>query len=194
LSEGAITAKAYAMNENELAAYCATACALAEWTRNVASEYHDCQNRHNYTGIKFNELVYSNDYMSTFEKVGDALESFKVMRPLDRKCSAMIREPKSDYELIMANWFRGPQLNELLNVFTELYGEYGTKKSGFRIAPNTPFNPNSPVVWDAMKRLALLGYAENTEDGFVWADKIKPIMIAGRFWDEDGELSAAWMK
>jgi hypothetical protein len=132
--------------------------------------------------------------MSTLENVGDALESFNIMRPLDRMCSAILREPKSDHELILANWSSGPQLNELLNVFIKLYGFYGTNESGFRISSNTAFNPNSPVVLNAMKTLTLLEYAKNTESGFVWTDKIKPIMIASGFWDEDGELTAAWMQ
>jgi len=93
-------------------------------------------------------------------------------------------EPQCDWELTEANWPRGPSLSDLLFTFVNLFGEFGINYWGFGTAPDTSFKPKWQGLTSAMNALVSIGYAETADDGFVWTDKMGPVMVTANFWPE----------
>lgn len=179
------------MDRKKLEAYCSIISAMSEHARGKAAGHDNAYFRKYYPHLASNEIVYSNDYMSTFEAVAEALCRLGIMKPLDRSCSIFICEPQQDYELAQANWSSGPSFSELLKEFVELFGEFGADFWGFGTSADTPFKPKSRTLATAMNALAAVGYAEHVGDSYRWTGKVEAAMVAAGFWPESANTRSA---
>jgi hypothetical protein len=164
-----------------LAAYLSIASAVSKHAR-AKAQNDDTSYRNYYPYLQPNDLVYSNDYMSTFEAVADALDRLVITRRLDISCSIFHNVSEHDINLVKANWPNGPSFLGLLQTFIALFGEFGTEYWGFETRPDTHFEPRSPELRSALVSLAALGYAEEISGSFRWTDQIRPVMEAAGFW------------
>jgi hypothetical protein len=171
------------MDAKKLEAYCSIVHAISEHAREKA-RHDDAHLRKYYPHLASNEIIYSNDYMSTFEAVADALDRLDTMKPLDRCCSLFTCEPQQVYELAKANWSSGPSFSELLKEFIELFGEFGADYWGFGTSADIPFKPKSETLTTAMNALVSVGYAEQLGDSYRWIGKVGAAMAAAGFWPE----------
>lgn len=179
------------MDGKKLEAYCSIVSAVSEHARRKAADHDNAYFRKYYPDLASNQIIYSNDYMSTFEAVAEALYRLGIMRPLDRCCSIFICEPQQDFELAQANWSSGPSFSELLKEFVELFGEFGADYWGFGTAAETAFKPKWRTLTMAMNALASVGYAEQVGDSYRWTGKVEAVMAAVGFWPESANTRSA---
>jgi hypothetical protein len=85
------------------------------------------------------------------------------------------------YSTAQRNWKDGPNFDELLRIFVELFDEFGSLYWGFTAARNIPFKPRAELI-PVLESLVSLGYAKAADDGYVWSEKIAQIMIATAHW------------
>jgi hypothetical protein len=175
------------MHEKTLNAYFCIAKMIAMYARKISTDYYHNEYRQHYPHLKEEEIIYSNNYMSTFEQIADTLERLKLMRPLDRQCSVFICKSEQELETIKENYLNGPPFDELLQNFVDLFAEHGTAYSDFNIEPNLHVEPKLRESKDVINALASLDYAERVHDGFRWTEKITPMLIASGMCDKNGK-------
>jgi len=132
--------------------------------------------------------IYFHDFMSAFEDAAHDLVRLGVLKPLDQKpgCAYFVFNCEIDEASRMAerNWQIGPKFPELLVTFVNLFGEFGREYWGFSSKPNVTFGAGGRIT-KALDALASLGYLKKKDGGYVWTDRIVPVMLQSyeaEFW------------
>lgn len=169
------------MNEAELNAYGQMALALARhadgWARGWDFKF---------PGIT--KPVYHHLSDSTFESVANCLWKLKVFRALDEENGGAANfvidcELEDAFRIAIANHDIGPSFKELLYTRIYLFGDYGTQYWGFSTRRNLAFGKDGQLT-SVLDALVPLGYAERTEAGYIWTERVAPIMREAGYEDE----------
>ena len=165
------------MNESELRAYGLVAKAIANHAFAMASPEQPGLRR-NYPEAP--PPIYFTHFTSAFEQAASDLSRLGIFRPLDQGrgncCFAFDCEIDESNNLAGQNWRRGPTFAELMITFINLFGEFGSEYWGFSSKPDIPFGAGSRIA-TTLDALASLGYLTKTAGGYVWTDRIEPIML-----------------
>lgn len=174
------------MNETEQHAYGQMAQALA-WHADGWAKGWDFK----FPGVS--DPIYHHLSDSTFEGVADCLWKLKVFRALDARDGWAFHfvlncELNDAYRVAIANREFGPSFGELLYTLIYLFGDYGTEYWGFSTQRGVPFGKDGRLT-PLLDALVPLGYLENSEAGYIWTDRILPIMYAAGYEAESAEAN-----
>jgi hypothetical protein len=166
------------MNEAQQHAYGQMAQALA-WHADGWARGWDFK----FPGVS--EPIYCHLSDSTFEGVADCLWKLKIFRALDEKGDwashfVLDCQPNDAYRVAIANREFGPPFEELLCTLIYLFGDYGAEYWGFSTRRGIPFGKDGRLA-PMLTALVPLGYLEKSEAGYVWTDRIEPIMCAAGY-------------
>ncbi|CAN7753096.1 hypothetical protein LJR220_002419 [Bradyrhizobium sp. LjRoot220] len=166
------------MNEAEQNAYGQMAQALA-WHADSWARGWDFK----FPGVS--EPIYHHLSDSTFEGVADCLWKLKIFKALDEKGNGASNfvlncELNDAYRVAVASRETGPSFDELLYTLVYLFGDYGTEYWGFSTQRRVPFGKDGRLV-PLLEALVPLGYLEKSEVGYVWTDRVEPIMYAAGY-------------
>jgi len=135
--------------------------------------------------------IYYHYSMSAFESVAHDLWRLGILRPLDQKGGWAFHfvfdcEIDESNDLAEQNWRQGPTFSELLVTFINLFGDFGGEYWGFSSKPIVPFGAGSRIA-TTLDALVLLGYLTKRDGGYVWTDRIAPVMLESyeaEFWSD----------
>jgi hypothetical protein len=165
-----------AVNELELHAYGKIAQTLAERAFNLA----DSEPKWSVTAFPdVGGPIYRHYGNSTFEDLASVLWRLGILRSLEPELKlaryfAIDCELKEAEIVAQRNWQNGPSLPELLEVFIDLFDEYGKEYHDFSSSIYVPFGRNGRLT-AVLDALASIGYIEKTSEGYVWTDA-EPVM------------------
>lgn len=117
---------------------------------------------------------------STFEAVAYDLWRLSIFRPLDQRRDwayhfAFACDVSESDVVAVRNSVNGPTFFQLMVTFINLFGDYGPEYWGFSTKQNTPFGISSRIM-PVLDAFVALGYLTRTEAGYVWTERIAPIM------------------
>jgi hypothetical protein len=120
-------------------------------------------------------------FMSTFEDMAKCLWRLGILRPLDQQRDWAFHfvfdcDADASDKVAEKNCRQGPPLFDLLVVFINVFGEYGSSW-GFSSRPGTTFGTDNPIT-RTFETLASIGYLRALDGGYVWTDLIAPVMSA----------------
>ena len=161
------------MNQAELNAYGQMALALASYADNSAKAW-------DFKFPEISEPIYHHLSDSTFEGVADCLWKLKIFKALDEQnggAANFIIDCKLDdaFSIAIANCDAGPSFEELLYTLVNLFSDYGTQYWGFSTRRGLAFGKDGRLT-PVLEALALLQYVKNSEAGYIWTERIAPIM------------------
>lgn len=138
------------------------------------------------------EPIYHHLSDSTFEGVADCLWKLKIFRALDEKCGwashFILNCALNDaHQVGIVNREFGPPFDELLYTAINLFGDYGASYWGFSTQRGPAFGKDGRLA-ALLDALVPLGYLEKTEAGYVWTDRIVPIMYAAGYETDSAEV------
>jgi hypothetical protein len=91
--------------------------------------------------------------------------------------------PAEAHMVAMKNWNSGSSLNDLIENFLYLVGDYGSEYWGLSTEPNKAFGKGSRI--EAMlDALAGIGYLDKIDDGFVWTQRAAEAMYKTGRWPD----------
>ena len=159
------------MNELELHAYGKIAQVLAERAFSIANDELPG------SSPQFPDArlpIYRHWGNSTFEALASVLWRLGILRPLDPKGNwayqfAFDCDVKEAGHVAQHNSRDGPSLFELLEVFIDLFNDYGISNAIY-----VPFGRNGRLT-AVLDALASIGYVEKTSEGYVWTNA-EPVM------------------
>lgn len=173
------------MNELEKTAYGRMAQALA-WHAHYSAE----NNGFKFPGVT--EPVYDHISDSTFEAVAVSLWKLRILKPLDEEGGwahhfIMDCKPDDACHIAMSNWKHGPNFDELLITLITLFGDYGTEYWGFSTQRDVPFGKDGRLT-SVLDALVPLGYLHKSEPGYIWTERVVPLMYAAGYEEEADEV------
>jgi len=178
------------INQSEQLAYGQMAQALARHAHYCAEHDGD-----HFPGVS--EPVYYHYSDSTFEGVADCLWRLNILRPLDQTGEwaynfVLDCEPSDACRVAISNRKSGPPFGELLYTIVNLFGDYGTEYWGFSTQRGVPFGKDGRLA-PMLDALVPLGYLEKSETGYVWTERIVPIMYAAGWYEYNTKNYSGWV-
>lgn len=166
------------MNETERHAYGQMAQALA-WHADGWAKGWDFK----FPGVS--EPIYHHFSDLTFEGVADCLWKLKIFRALDERhgwAANFVIDCKLDdaCPIAIANRELGPRFEKLLYTLIYLFGDYGKEYWGFSTHRGIPFGKDGRLA-PVLEALVPVGYLDKSEAGYVWTERVAPIMYAAGY-------------
>jgi hypothetical protein len=121
--------------------------------------------------------LYYNYSTSNLEAVTEALVRLRILNPLNEISSicSFACELREVRGRAAENWKEGLTFEELMRVFIDVFGDFGTDYWGLATAPNALILPRQELV-DLFESLTELGLTRKQANAYYWTDLVAPIM------------------